>query len=448
MNRTVAIVGRPNVGKSTLFNRMIGERLAIIDDISGVTRDRIYGEVEWNGKEFDLIDTGGYVEHTDDYFERAIKEQVKIAIDEAQVILFTVDVTTGITDLDDEVASLLRKSNKPIIVAVNKVDNNIRLNDMAEFYSLGFSEIYPISSISGSGTGEVLDAIVEKLPDSKVKEEEPKEYSEEQEETEEIVIPKVAIIGQPNVGKSSMVNALLGEERNIVTNIAGTTRDSIHSHYNKFGKEIILVDTAGIRKKTKVSENLEFYSVIRAIKSVEDADIVVLMIDAKTGLEAQDMALYKMAERRRKGMILVVNKWDTLEKETNTMKEYEEVLMRKLAPFNDIPIVFTSVTEKQRIFKLLDVIHLVQKNKSKRIKTSELNEVLLKLIENYPPPPYRGNLIKIKYITQLHAHNPTFAFFCNNPKHVSENYKSFLKNKIRENFDFQGVPISLLFKEK
>ena len=462
VNRTVAIVGRPNVGKSTFFNRMIGQRKAIIDDISGVTRDRIYGEVDWNGVHFDLIDTGGYVSHTDDVFEKAIKEQVKIAIDEAQVILFLVDVTTGITDLDDSVADLLRKSKKEVLVVVNKVDNISRSHEAMEFYSLGFAEIFPVSSLSGSGTGEILDAVVERLPkdeDEFIKNNEEidnihwKEdltVDDEDEDAETTIntVPKIAIIGQPNVGKSSMVNALMGEQRNIVTDVAGTTRDSIHSHFNKFGKEFVLVDTAGIRKKTKVHENLEFYSVIRAIRAVEESDIVMIIIDAKFGLEAQDMALFKLVQRRKKGILLVVNKWDLIEKETNTLRDYEAALRTKLAPHNDIPILFTSVLEKQRIYNILELVSEIHTNMNKRISTRVLNDVMLKIIEKSPPPPYRASSIKIKYITQLHSKNPTFAFFCNHPKYLPENYKSFLKNKLREQFDFKGVSINMIFKEK
>ncbi len=442
MNKTVAIVGRPNVGKSTLFNRLIGERKAIVDDISGVTRDRIYGEVEWNGMIFDLIDTGGYVDSSQDVFEKAIKEQVKIAMEEAKVILFVVDVTTGITALDDDVADMLRKSKKDVLLVVNKVDNTKRLHESAEFYGLGFSEMFTLSSISGSGTGELLDSVVEKLPKEKYEDELTKE------EIEALAIPKVAIIGQPNVGKSSLVNALMGEERNIVTDIAGTTRDSIYSEYNKFDKRLVFIDTAGIRRKTKVHENLEFYSVIRAIRSIEEADVVLLMINAQTGIEAQDMSLFKIVQRRRKAIVIIVNKWDLLEKDTNTMKEYEARLREKLAPFSDVPILFTSVTEKQRIFKLLEFIESVSQAQRRRISTSKLNDVMLKVIESNPPPSHRGTFIKIKYITQLHAYTPTFAFFCNHPKYVPENYKNFLKNKLRENFDFKGVNINLIFKEK
>lgn len=441
MNKTVAIVGRPNVGKSTLFNRLVGERKAIIDDFSGVTRDRIYGEVDWNGINFDLIDTGGYVDNSQDVFEKAIREQVKIAIDEARVILFVVDVMTGVTSLDEDVADMLRKSKKDVLLVVNKVDNTKRLHESAEFYGLGFSELFPLSSISGSGTGEILDAVVERLP--KAKEEDLDELDENAP-----IIPKVAIIGQPNVGKSSLVNALMGEERNIVTDIAGTTRDSIYSHYNKFDKHLIFIDTAGIRRKTKVHENLEFYSVIRSIRSIEEADIVLLMIDAKAGMEAQDMSLFKIVQRRRKAVIVIVNKWDKVEKETNTMKVYEEALRKKLAPFSDVPILFTSVTEKQRIFKILELVESVSNAQHRRIPTHKLNEVMLKVIESTPPPSHRGNFIKIKYITQLKSFTPTFAFFCNHPKYVPDNYKNFLKNKLRENFDFKGVNINLIFKEK
>jgi GTP-binding protein len=449
MNRTVAIVGRPNVGKSTFFNRLIGERKSIIDDISGVTRDRIYGEVEWNGTHFDLIDTGGYINSSDDVFEKAIKEQVKIAIDESRIILFVVDVTTGITSLDEDVADLLRKCNKDVLLIVNKVDNNKRLQETAEFYGLGFSEMFNLSSISGSGTGEILDRVVEMLPKEEI--EEIDEYADTEEDETKIaprVTPQIAIVGQPNVGKSSLINALIGEERNIVTEVAGTTRDSIHTKYSKYGKDFVLIDTAGIRRKTKVHENLEFYSVIRSIKSIEDSNIVLLMIDAKAGMEAQDMSLFKIIQRRKKAVVLVVNKWDTVEKETNTMKDYEAILKKKLAPFDDIPIVFTSVTEKQRIFKLLELVEKVSESQHRRISTRKLNDVLLKIIDSTPIPSYRGTLIKIKYITQLHAYTPTFAFFCNYPKHIPDNYKNFLKNKLRENFDFEGVNINLLFKEK
>ncbi|MBP7477932.1 MAG: ribosome biogenesis GTPase Der [Chitinophagales bacterium] len=434
MGSTVAIIGRPNVGKSTIFNRLIEQRKAIIDDMSGVTRDRIYGESEWGGKVFNIIDTGGFVPNSVDVFESAIREQVLIAMEEASLILFMVDVTTGITDLDDAVATLLRKNKKDVILVVNKVDNTQRLYDGSEFYSLGFENIFFISSISGAGTGDLLDAIALKVD------------GKEEENLEGI--PKVAIIGQPNVGKSSMINALLGEERNIVTNVAGTTRDTINSRYNKFDKEFILIDTAGIRRKNKVSENLEFYTVIRAIKAMDEADIIILMVDARTGLEGQDMSLYKLAEKKRKGIILVVNKWDLVTKETNTMKGFEEQLRTKLAPFNDIPIIFTSVHEKQRIYNVIENIFTVYENLHKKIKTSVLNDFLKKITDKHAPPSHRGSFVTIKYVTQLPAFVPTFAFFSNYPKQIGESYRHYIENQMREEFDFKGVPINVFFREK
>ncbi len=435
MSHVVAIVGRPNVGKSTLFNRLIGERKAIIDNISGVTRDRIYGWSDWNGKDFTVVDTGGFVHGSDDVFEAAIRSQVTIAIEEAEVIIFMVDVTTGITDLDEEVANMLRKSNKKIFVAVNKVDNNKRLMLANEFWSLGFENTFFLSSISGSGTGEILDAIVEVLP------------PEESDNAEE-GIPKLALVGQPNVGKSSMTNALLGEDRNIVTNIPGTTRDSIYTKYNKFGHEFYLIDTAGIRKKSKVHEDLEFYSVIRAVKAIEEADICLLMLDAQDGLESQDLSILGLIQRRKKGLVIVVNKWDLVEKETNTARDFELKLKEKIAPFNDVPVVFTSVLEKQRIFKAIEAAIEVNKNRTQKIKTSELNDYIQDVMERTPPPAHRGRFIKIKYVTQLPLYYPAFAFFCNHPKHVKESYKNFLENKMREKYDFKGVPISIFFREK
>jgi GTP-binding protein len=435
MPKIVAIVGRPNVGKSTLYNRLIGERQAIIDNVSGVTRDRIYGPCDWNGKTFTVVDTGGFVKNSADIFEAAIRSQVQIAIEEAAVIIFMTDVTTGITDLDAEVANLLRRSEKPVILGVNKVDNHNREISANEFWSLGFDETFFLSSISGSGTGELLDAVTEKLPDN------------EEEEVNEI--PKFAIIGQPNVGKSSLTNALLGEERNIVTDIAGTTRDSIHSHYNKFGKEFIIIDTAGIRKKNKVHEDLEFYSVMRAVSAIEESDICILMIDAQMGIEAQDMNLLSLVHKRRKGLVIVVNKWDLIEeKETNTAKEFTEKIKRKIAPFKDIPILFVSVLEKQRIFKVIEEALRVVENRNQKIKTSVLNDLLLDEIERNPPPANRGRVIKIKYIMQLPTKHPAFAFFCNHPKHIKANYKGFLENLLRRHFDFTGTPISIVFKEK
>ncbi len=433
MGNIVAIVGRPNVGKSTLYNRLIGERQAIIDDTSGVTRDRQYGASYWNGKHFTVIDTGGFVQNSEDVFEAAIRSQVKIAIEEAGLLIFMVDVTTGITDLDEQVAELLRKSDKEVLLAVNKVDNHQRLMEANEFWSLGFEETYFLSSITGSGTGELLDALTEKI---------------EEEDELQSDIPKIAILGQPNIGKSSLTNALLGEDRNIVTDIAGTTRDSIHSKYNKFGKEFYLIDTAGIRKKAKVHENLEFYSVMRAIKALDDADVCMLMIDAQTGVEAQDLSIFRLAIKRNKGIVILVNKWDLMDKETNTARDFEKEVRNRLAPFNDLPIIFTSVLEKQRIFKAVEAALEVYENRQRRIKTSELNEIMLDAIERTPPPAYRGRFMKIKYVTQLPTYYPAFAFFCNNPKYVKESYSNFLENQLRKNFNFTGVPISVFFREK
>ncbi len=433
MGNIIAIVGRPNVGKSTLYNRLIGERQAIIDDVSGVTRDRQYGSSYWNGKTFTVIDTGGFVKNSEDVFEAEIRSQVQIAIDEAAVIIFMVDVATGITDLDEEIASMLRRTEKPVLLCVNKVDNSQRQIEANEFWSLGFEETFFVSSMTGSGTGEILDALTEKI---------------EEEEPLESDLPKIAIVGQPNVGKSSLTNALLGEERNIVTDIAGTTRDSIHTKYTKFGKEFLLIDTAGIRKKAKVHENLEFYSVMRAIKAIEDADICMLLIDAQTGVEAQDMSILRLAQRRNKGIVLLVNKWDLKDKETNTARDFEKEIRDKIAPFTDVPILFVSALEKQRIFKAVEVALEVYENRNRKIKTSQLNEVMLEAIERYPPPSHRGRYVKIKYVTQLPTYYPAFAFFCNNPKHVKENYKNYLENQLRKNFDFTGVPISVFFRQK
>ncbi len=434
MNNIVAIVGRPNVGKSTLYNRLIGERQAIVDDFSGVTRDRMYGSCEWNGKTFTVVDTGGFVKNSDDIFEAAIRNQVEIAIEEANLIILMVDVTTGITDLDEQMARMLRKTDKPVILAVNKVDNHARLLEANEFWSLGFEETYFLSSITGSGSGEVLDAVTERLEDV---------------EPEEINIPKFAIIGQPNVGKSSLVNALLGEERNVVTDIAGTTRDSIHSHYNKFGKEFILIDTAGIRKKNKVHENLEFYSVMRAIRALEEADVCFLMIDATLGVESQDMSIFQLAVKRNKGIVVLVNKWDLVaDKESNSARDFERKIKGKLAPFNDVPVLFISVMEKQRIFKAIDLGMEIYEKRDNKLKTSELNDLLLPIIDKTPPPASRGRYIKIKYVTQAKTYYPAFIFFCNHPKHVKPSYKQFLENQIRSHYDFTGVPIGIFFREK
>ena len=432
----VVIVGRPNVGKSTLFNRLIGERKSITDDISGVTRDRIYGNSYWNGRSFIVIDTGGYVDHTDDVFEKAIAEQVNIAIEEADVIIFMVDVSTGITDLDESVSRILRKTKKPVILAVNKVDNTARQLQANEFWSLGIEQTHFLSSISGSGSGELLDALTDSLP----AESEIPELDED--------VPKFAIIGQPNVGKSSFVNQLLGEDRNIVTDIAGTTRDSIHTYYNKFDKEFYLIDTAGIRKKSKVHENLEFYSVLRAVKAIDEADVCFIMIDAKMGIEAQDLKIFKIVLKRNKGVAILVNKWDLVSKETNTAKEFETRIKEKLAPFNDVPIIFISVLEKQRLFKALEIGTEIFHRRRQKISTSKLNEICLEFIDRYPPPSYRGKFIKIKYVTQLPVYYPAFAFFCNYPHLIKEPYRNYIENQLRHHFDFEGVPIKIYFREK
>ena len=432
----LAIVGRPNVGKSTLYNRLIGERQAIVDDTSGVTRDRQYGTTIWNGKNITVIDTGGFVQGSEDIFESAIRQQVYIAMEEADVILFMTDVTTGITDLDERIAEILRKSDKPSILAVNKVDNSQRVLVANEFWSLGFDDTFFISSMTGSGSGELLDAITDLLPEA------------DEEDSLDTEIPKFAIIGQPNVGKSSFVNALLGEERNIVTDISGTTRDSIHSKYNKFGKEFMLIDTAGIRKKSKVHENLEFYSVIRAVKAIEESDVCFLLIDAKEGITAQDMSIFSLVHKRNRGLVLLVNKWDLINKETNTAKEFEQRIKERIAPFTDIPILFVSVLDKQRIFKAIEIGLEVAENRKRKIKTSNLNDVMLKVIEQHHPPSHRGKYIKIKYVTQLPTYYPSFAFFCNHPKHVKASYKHFLENQLRKHFNFKGVPIKIYFREK
>ncbi|MGJ1447186.1 ribosome biogenesis GTPase Der [Sphingobacterium spiritivorum] len=433
MANIVAIVGRPNVGKSTLFNRLTESRKAIVDDFSGVTRDRHYESAEWIGKKFTVIDTGGFVHGSDDVFEEAIRDQVYIAIEEASVIIFMVDVTTGITDLDDEIADILRRSTKPVYVAANKVDHAKLHHDSAEFYAFGLGEIYNISSATGSGTGELLDAVVSTF---------------EVEEEEESTLPKYTIVGRPNVGKSSLTNALLGKERNIVTPVAGTTRDSIRIHYNQFGHEFLLIDTAGMRRKSKVNEDIEFYSVMRTIKALEDSDVVILMLDAQDGIEAQDINIFHLAEKNKKGVMIVVNKWDLIEKDNKTMKEFEARIREKIAPFTDVPIVFTSVTEKQRIHKTLEVAAKVYQNKTKKIPTSKLNEVMLQVIENYPPPAIKGKYIKIKYVTQILGRSPMFAFFCNLPQYIKDPYKRYVENKLRENFDFEGVPIQLYFRQK
>ena len=432
----VAIVGRPNVGKSTLFNRLVGMRQAIVDETAGVTRDRHYGKCEWCGTEFSVVDTGGYTSGSDDIFEEEIRKQVVTAIEESDLVLFMTEAATGIMDYDAEIADLLRRSRKPVVLAVNKVDSGERMYDSYQFYSLGLGEVWSISAASGSGTGDLLDEIVRLLPqDATADDDHPG-------------VPRIAIVGRPNVGKSSLTNALLGTDRNIVTPLAGTTRDSISSYYNKFGHEFVLVDTAGMRKKGKVHEDLEFYSVMRAIRAIEHSDVCILMIDAQTGLEAQDMNILSLIEKNRKGCVLVVNKWDTLEKTSNTLKEYTESLKARLAPFNDIPIIFTSVIKKQRIMDVLNAAAMVYGNYSKKIPTSVLNEEMLPEIENYPPPAWKGKYVKIKYVTQLPAKSPAFAFFCNLPQYVKDPYKRFLENRLREKFDFTGCPVRIFIRQK
>ncbi|NLR79992.1 ribosome biogenesis GTPase Der [Chitinophaga eiseniae] len=433
---TVAIVGRPNVGKSTLFNRLLEQRKAIVDDQSGVTRDRQYGIADWNGKTFNVIDTGGFVSNSDDVFEREIRKQAKVAIEEANLIIFMCDVTTGITDLDSDVADILRRASKPVLLVVNKVDNSQRQLEATEFYSLGFEHIFFLSSMSGSGTGELLDEVVNYIT------------PEMGEATVNSDLPKIAIIGQPNVGKSSLLNALIGVERNIVSDIAGTTRDTIHTHYNMFQKDFMLIDTAGIRRKAKVQEDLEFYSVIRAIKAVDESDVVMLLLDAEKGITAQDLSIFSLAARKGKGVVILVNKWDLMEKGTNTARDYEKELKQRLAPFSDVPIIFTSVTEKQRIFKAIETALEVYDNRLRRIQTSVLNEIMLKAIESYHPPVVRGVPIRIKYVTQIPTHTPAFAFFCNLPDDVKTPYRNYLENQIRSNFNFKGVPVKIFFRKK
>ena len=432
----VAIVGRPNVGKSTLFNRLVCMRQAIVDEVAGVTRDRHYGKSDWNGREFSVIDTGGYAVNTDDVFEEEIRKQVMLAIDEADLILFMTDVSTGITDFDTVVADILRRSKKTTLLLVNKVDNLDRSYGVHEFYALGLGDPWPVSSVSGSGTGEIMDAILQHLPAESVKEEEEKQF------------PHIAIVGKPNVGKSSLTNALLGEERQIVTPVAGTTRDAVSAYYNKYGYEFMLVDTAGLRKKAKVKEDLEFYSVMRSVRAIENADVCILMLDAEQGVEAQDMSIFNLIIRNKKGCVIVVNKWDLISKETNTMKEYKAVILQRLAPFVDVPVIFTSVTGKQRILDVLQAAAKVYENRSRRIPTSALNDALLPEIENFPPPATKGKYIKIKYITQLPTPAPSFAFFCNLPQYIRDDYKRFLENKLRRHFDFNGCPIQVFMRKK
>ena len=432
----VAIVGRPNVGKSTLFNRLVGMRQAIVDDTAGVTRDRHYGRCEWCGREFSVVDTGGYTTNSDDVFESAIRSQVQIAIDEADLVLFMVEAATGITDYDAEIADILRRSKKPVVLCVNKVDSGEKMFDSYQFYSLGLGELYSISAANGSGTGDLLDAVVAALPE------------ETEQEDPHAGLPRIAIVGKPNVGKSSLTNALLGQERNIVTPVAGTTRDAIETYYNKFGHEFMLVDTAGIRRKTKVHEDLEFYSVMRSIRAIEHADICILMIDATSGMEAQDMNIFNLIVKNRKGCVVVVNKWDLFIKDSNTLRDYSEALKERLAPFNDIPIIFTSVVKMQRIQDVLDAATQVYANYSQKIPTARLNEALLPVIEETPPPAWKGKYVKVKYVTQLPTRFPAFAFFCNLPQYIKDPYKRFLENQLRKHFNLTGCPVQIYCRQK
>lgn len=434
MGNIVAIVGRPNVGKSTFFNRLIERREAIVNDESGVTRDRLYGHCFWNGKTFSVVDTGGYVENSSDVFEREISKQVLIAIDEADAVMFMVDVDMGLTDLDVAVADILRSSKKPVFLVVNKVDSNRKIVNSYEFYNLGLGELYCISAITGAGTGELLDAVVKALPDKP--------------NDEELDLPRITIVGRPNVGKSSLTNVLIGEERNIVTNVAGTTRDSINTRYNKYGYDFMLVDTAGVRRKSKVSEDLEFYSVMRSIRAIENSDVCLLMIDAEQGWESQDQNILNLIRKNKKGIVILVNKWDLIEKDSNTLKEYREFIQERIAPFNDIPILFISALTKQRISDVLSTAMQVYENRIQRIPTGKLNEIMLEAIENFPPPSTKGKYIKIKYVTQLPTPTPVFAFFANLPQYIKEPYKRYLENQLRENFNLTGVPIVLVFRDK
>ena len=436
MNSIVAIVGRPNVGKSTLFNRLVQRREAIVDAVSGVTRDRHYGKSDWNGKEFSVIDTGGYTIGSDDIFEEEIRKQVALAIDEADIIIFVVDVEDGITPMDAEVANLLRKVKKTIFIAVNKVDNAMRAADAVEFYNLGLGDYHTISSINGSGTGDLLDAVAEKLA-------EPEEVDLEKDE-----LPRFAVVGRPNAGKSSFINALIGEDRNIVTNIAGTTRDSIDTKYNRFGFDFNLVDTAGIRKKSKVKEDLEFYSVMRAVRTIEYSDVIILVVDATRGFEGQDEKIFWLAEKNRKGIVILINKWDLIEKETNTMRDFEARVRKQIEPFTDVPIIFISALTKQRLFKAIETAVQVFENRKNRIATSKLNDTVLEIVKSYPPPAIKGKFVKIKYCMQLPTPTPQFAFFCNLPQYVKDPYKRFVENKLREIYNFSGVPITTYFRQK
>lgn len=435
MSNIIAIVGRPNVGKSTLFNRLTESRKAIVDEASGVTRDRQYGKSIWNGVEFSVIDTGGYAVNSEDIFEGEIRKQVMLAIDEADVILFVVDVESGVTDMDQEVASVLRRTDKKVFLTVNKVDNNMRIMESHEFYALGLGELYCISSMTGSGTGDLLDAVVKEFPE---KEKEPTDEN----------VPRFAVVGRPNVGKSSFINALTGEDRNIVTDIAGTTRDSIHTRYNKFGHDFYLIDTAGLRKRTKLKEDVEFYSTMRSVRAIEDSDVCLLMLDATRGIESQDVSIFHLIERNKKGVVILVNKWDLVEKDNSSVNEFTKVIKERIAPFVDVPILFISALSKQRILKALETAVEVYENKTRKVKTSELNEVMQKAIEAYPPPSLKGKYVKIKYVTQLPSQTPSFAFFANLPQYVKEPYRRYLENKIRENFNFSGVSVQIFIRKK
>ena len=434
MRNIVAIVGRPNVGKSTLFNRLTQSRSAIVDEVSGVTRDRNYGVGDWCGKEFSVIDTGGYLLDDEDHFNKEIRRQVQLAIDEADVILFLVDGVQGLTPMDQDVADLLRRSSKPVILVVNKIDTPNKEYMLGEFYGLGFDQVYPLSAVNGSGTGDLLDLVVKDMKD-----------------VQELIpddLPRVTVIGRPNVGKSSIINAFIGEDRNIVTPIAGTTRDTVFTRYNQFGFDFYLVDTAGVRRKQKVKEDIEFYSVMRSIRAIENSDVCVLMLDATAGLEAQDLNLFGLCRRNNKGVVVVVNTWDLVEKENNTLVKYRERILERLAPDNDVPVVFTSVINKQRIYKVLEQVRDVYENRSRRIPTSELNDVLMPVLKQTPPPVYKGKMVKIKYATQLPIKYPAFVFFCNLPQYVKDPYKRFVENQLRKNWNFSGVPVKVFFREK
>ena len=436
MSNIIAIVGRPNVGKSTLFNRLTESRDAIVKEVSGVTRDRIYGKGEWNGYKFSVIDTGGYATTKEDIFEGEIRKQVELAVDEASLILFMVDVTTGIVEMDLLVAELLRKSRKKVMVVANKVDSNDRIGLSAEFYSFGLGEVFDLSAANGGGTGDLLDEVVVHLD------------KEDENVLEQDSLPRIAIVGRPNVGKSSMINAFTNQERNIVTDISGTTRDSIHTRYRAFGHDFLLIDTAGIRKKAKVTEDIEYYSVLRSVRTIESSDVCFMMIDAAEGLQKQDLSIYYMIEKNSKGVVVLVNKWDLVEKDQSTMKIYEENLRKDLAPFNDVPILFTSTITKQRLHKAVETVMEVFANRTKKIPTSKLNEVMLEVINNNPPPAVKGKYVKIKFVQQLPTHAPSFAFFCNLPQYVNDSYKRFLENRLRETFNFTGVPVKIFFRKK